>query len=133
MARIISLLLIAGFAQLVAAQEAKSTVVQTAKEEVVPAKEAVATGLRGGISKEESAASVIATAETDDKWDAAPKVQEGARKATGMLLGVPAFLLFIMLVAKRNGGFYPAGCVCFFILLIFVYTMIKSPYGYFQP
>ena len=50
-----------------------------------------------------------------------------------VFIGVPVFVLLIMLVAQGSGGFYPAGCFCVFVLVLFAYTMVQSPCSYFQP
>mmetsp|Transcript_55786 Transcript_55786/g.165901 ORF Transcript_55786/g.165901 Transcript_55786/m.165901 type:complete len:133 (+) Transcript_55786:93-491(+) len=83
------------------------------------------------------AASLRATAATvlEDLGTAplrpAPEMAYGARIAFAALIGLPLVLLFGMFVAKSMGGFYPNGVVCFLILLVFGYTMVKSPYSYF--
>merc|ERR1719226_89146 len=121
---IITLLIVAGSA---VAQLASSGAVQETREAVVEAtQKELATGLRGGNSNTPVKAVEGVQAAELSKWDTAPKVQKGAQAATALLIGVPVFLLLIMLVAKRNGGFYPAGCFCFFVLVLFTYFMVKS-------
>mmetsp|Transcript_35767 Transcript_35767/g.102810 ORF Transcript_35767/g.102810 Transcript_35767/m.102810 type:complete len:132 (-) Transcript_35767:155-550(-) len=61
----------------------------------------------------------------------APVMALGARLNFGVLIGLPIVLLFGMYAAKTMGGFYPNAAVCFIVMLIFVYTMVKSPYSYF--
>jgi len=63
-------------------------------------------------------------------WDEAPLAAGGGKVAFAALIGIPAILLFAMLCAKKEGGFYPNFCACFVILMLFGYAMIESPYSY---
>ena len=94
----------------------KSTIVEawaTQAEEAAPIR------LRGGIGKAQQSGTQAVAAVTEDSCDSVPWAQQGARKAVSVFLGVPVFVLLIMLVAQRSGGFYPAGCFCVFVLGLF--------------
>mmetsp|Transcript_8964 Transcript_8964/g.27868 ORF Transcript_8964/g.27868 Transcript_8964/m.27868 type:complete len:128 (-) Transcript_8964:87-470(-) len=89
-------------------------------------KELVKGGLRQGDSKASSLTESLSAGIAG-----APYMAVGATPAFAAVVLIPIALIFMMVVAKRMGGFYPFGVVCFAILGLFVYTMAKSPYSYF--
>merc|ERR1719220_551507 len=63
-------------------------------------------------------------------WDSAPRAAPGGIAASVFIILVPAVLLFTMYCAKKEGGLYPNFCVCFIVMILFVYTMILSEKSY---